>query len=58
MKLNLKQGGETMPNLKHLLDDLEELGVEPNRIRIPGQLYYSMVADTEESIEKNPAEDE
>ena len=26
-----------MPNLKHLLDDLEELGVEPNRVRIPSR---------------------
>ena len=38
-----------MPNLKHLLDDLEEMGVEPNRVRIPGQLYDNMVADAEES---------
>jgi len=47
-----------MPNLKHLLDDLEELGVEPNTVRIPGQLYDNMVADAEESIEENPTEDE
>ena len=40
-----------MPNLKHLLDDLEDLGVEPKKIRIPGQLYDSMVADAEESSE-------
>ena len=40
-----------MPNLKHLLDDLEDLGVEPKKIRIPGQLYDSMVADAEESGE-------
>lgn len=38
-----------MPNLKHLLDDLEELGVEPRRIRIPGQLYDSMVASIGEA---------
>ena len=47
-----------MPNLKHLLDDLEELGVEPKQIRIPGQLYDNMVADAEESSEENPEEDE
>ena len=47
-----------MPNLKHLLEDLEELGVEPTRVRIPGQLYDNMVSDTEESIEGNPAEEE
>ena len=47
-----------MPNLKHLLEELEEMGVEPNRVRIPGQLYDNMVADAEESIEENPEEDE
>ena len=47
-----------MPNLKHLLEELEELGVEPNRIRIPGQLYDNMVADAEESSEENPDDEE
>lgn len=40
-----------MPNLKHLLDDLDEMGVEPEKVRIPGQLYDSLVADAEESGE-------
>ena len=47
-----------MPNLKHLLDDLEEMGVEPKEVHIPGQLYDSMVADAEESIEEDPEEEE
>ena len=38
-----------MPNLKHLLDELQELGVEPKKIRIPGQLYDNLVADAEDS---------
>ena len=38
-----------MPNLKHLLEELQELGVEPNKVRIPGQLYDDMVADAEDS---------
>jgi hypothetical protein len=46
-----------MPNLRHLLDELQEIGVEPTRVRIPGQLYDNMVADAEESIEENPEED-
>ena len=41
-----------MPNLKHLLEDLEELVIEPKKIRIPGQLYDNMVADAEESNEE------
>ena len=47
-----------MPNLKHLLDDLEEIGVERDKVRIPGQLFDSLVADAEESIEENPEEEE
>ena len=40
-----------MPNLKHLLEELEELGVELKRIRIPGQLYDNLVSDAEDSGE-------
>jgi len=40
-----------MPNLKHLLEELEELGVEPHRVHIPGQLYDNLVADAEDSSE-------
>ena len=47
-----------MPTLRHLLEELEELGVEPRRIRIPGQLYDSMVADAEEFSEQNPEDEE
>jgi hypothetical protein len=47
-----------MPNLKHLLGDLEEIGVEPDRVRIPGQLYDNMVADAEGSVEENAEKDE
>ena len=46
-----------MPNLKHLLEELEELGVEPQKIRIPGQLYDNIVADAGESGEGNPEEE-
>ncbi len=45
-----------MPNLKHLLEDLQEMGVEPQKIRIPGQLYDNMVADAEESGEEEQEE--
>ena len=47
-----------MPNLKHLLEDLEDLGVEPKQIRIPGQLYDNLVADAEESSTENPDDEE
>jgi len=47
-----------MPNLKHLLEELEELGIEPKRIHIPGQLYDNLVSDADDSSEENPNEDE
>ena len=47
-----------MPNLEHFLDDLEDIGVEPKKVRIPGQLYDDMVADAVETIEENPVEEE
>ena len=40
-----------MPNLKHLLEELQELGIELKKVRIPGQLYDSLVSDAEESSE-------
>ena len=47
-----------MPNLKHLLDDLEEMGIEPHKVRLPGQLYDNLVADAEDSSEQNPDDEE
>ena len=41
-----------MPNLKHLLEELQEIGVEPDKVRIPGQLYDNLVADAEDSGEE------
>ncbi len=38
-----------MPNLKHLLEELGTLGVEPEKVRIPGRLYDELVAEAEES---------
>ena len=40
-----------MPNLKHLLDNLDDMGVETKSIHIPGQLYDNIVSDAEEFSE-------
>lgn len=40
-----------MPNLKHLLDDLLKIGVDPDDVQIPAQLFDDIVADAEESAE-------
>jgi hypothetical protein len=47
-----------MPNLEHFLDDLENIGTNPNQVHIPAQLYDDMLADAEESIQENPEEDD
>ncbi|MFC1990995.1 hypothetical protein ACFLU9_02455 [Chloroflexota bacterium] len=36
-----------MPNLKHLLDDLKEIGVDPEEIRLPGPLFDDLVDQAE-----------
>lgn len=46
-----------MPNLKHLLEELEEIGIKPEKIRIPGRLYDELVSDAED-IQENPEEEE
>ena len=46
-----------MPNLKHLLEELKELDIPPEEVRIPGQLYDSLIADAEESTEDESEEE-
>ena len=45
-----------MPTLKHLLDELHKINVDPDDIRVPAQLYDDFVEQAED-IEENP-EDE
>ena len=42
-----------MPNLRHLLDDLSNLDVEPEQVRIPGRLYDDILADAESSDDED-----
>ncbi len=42
-----------MPNLKHLLEELQELDVEPRQVRLPGALYDTLVAQAEEVDEED-----
>ena len=42
-----------MPNLKHLLDELEELDVDPRQIKLPGPLYDDLVQRGEDVEEDN-----
>ena len=43
-----------MPTLKHLLEVLRKIRVDPDEVRIPGQLYDDLVDEAEDIAEKNP----
>ena len=47
-----------MPTLKHLLEELQKIDVDPGEVRIPGQLYDDLVDDAEDIAEENPTEGE
>ncbi len=42
-----------MPNLKHLLDELEELDVDPRQVKIPAPLFDELVSQAEDVEEDN-----
>lgn len=42
-----------MPNLKHLLDELEELEVNPRQVKLPGSLFDDLVSQAEDIDEEN-----
>lgn len=42
-----------MPSLRHLLDELGKLNIEPDDVRLSGQLYDELLAQTAEAdVEK------
>jgi hypothetical protein len=45
---------KTMPTLKHLLEELKALRVNPDEVRVPGTLYDDLVEQAEDSIEDDP----
>ena len=45
-----------MPTLKHLLEELHKLDVNPDEVRMPGTLYDDLVDQAEDVIEENPDE--
>jgi hypothetical protein len=40
-----------MPTLKQLLEELEEMGVHPRKVRLPGSLYDDLVDQADETDE-------
>ena len=45
-----------MPTLKHLIEELKNLAVDPDEIRVPGQLYDDLVEQAEDTM--NPEDEE
>ena len=46
-----------MPTLRHLIQELKKLEVDPDDIRLPGQLYDDFVEQAETVVEED-SEDE
>jgi hypothetical protein len=40
--------------LKYLLEELRKIYVDPDEVRIPGQLYYDLIDNAEDITEENP----
>ncbi len=45
-----------MPTLKQLVEELSRIGVDPDAIRVPAQIYDDLVDDAE-NIEDNPTDE-
>jgi hypothetical protein len=46
-----------VPTLRHLLEELRKLDVDPGEIRIPAALYDDLLDEAEQIAEKNPTSD-
>jgi len=45
-----------MPTLKQLVEELKKLDIDPDEVRLPGELYDNLVEQAEDSMEENPEE--
>ena len=45
-----------MPTLKQLVQELKKLDIDPDEVRLPGELYDNLVEQAEDSTEENPEE--
>ena len=45
-----------MPTLKHLIEELRKLAVDPDEVRVPGKLYDDFVEQAEDSIGEDDEE--
>jgi len=47
-----------MPTLKHLIEELQKLAVEPDEVRLPGQMYDDIVDQAEGIVDEQEQEQE
>lgn len=47
-----------MPTLKHLIEELQKLAVEPDEVRLPGQMYDDIVDQAEGIVDEQEQEPE
>ena len=53
IKISYDEGSKNMPTLRHLLEELRKICVDPDEVRIPGQLYDDTVNDAEDITEES-----
>ena len=42
-----------MPTLKHLLEELQKMAVDPDEVRMPGTLYDDLIEQAEDNVEED-----
>ena len=45
-----------MPTLKHLIEELSKLDIDPDKVRLPGTLYDDLVEQAEDTAEDEEEE--
>ena len=47
-----------MPMLRHLIEELKKLSVDPDEVRIPGQLYDDLMEQAEDIADEEDDEND
>ena len=46
-----------MPTLKHLIEELQKLAVDPDEVRLPGQMYDDIVDQADDIVDEQEQEE-
>jgi len=47
-----------LPTLRHLIEELQRLSVDPNELRLPGQMYDALVDQVEDIADEEQEEED